>query len=401
MKQHWKKNTLLFLSSQTISLFGSSLVQYAITWHITLKTQSGLMMAISIICGFLPMFFISPFAGVWADRYNRKMIIILSDSLIAISTLALVILFSQGNDALWLLFVASAIRSIGSSFQTPAISAFLPQLVPEDKLVKVNAANGSIQALVMLASPMLSGALLTVASIERIFLIDVITAIIAIVFLVFIKAEIHAKALEKQTTSYFTDMKEGIIYIRNHPFIKNFLIFCAIFMILASPVAFLTPIQVTRTYGEDVWRLTTIEITFSIGMMLGGLIMATWGGFKNKIYSMTLACMVVGLCTFLLGVIPNFIIYSALMGVFGASMPLFNTPSTVLLQEKVEEGYLGRVFSVMSMISSIMMPLGMLVFGPVADIIKIEWLLIGTGVLLFILSFYLVGNKALLEAGKA
>lgn len=401
MKQHWKKNTLLFLSSQTISLFGSSLVQYAITWHITLKTQSGLMMAISIICGFLPMFFISPFAGVWADRYNRKMIIILSDSLIAISTLALVILFSQGNDALWLLFVASAIRSIGSSFQTPAISAFLPQLVPEDKLVKVNAANGSIQALVMLASPMLSGALLTVASIERIFLIDVITAIIAIVFLVFIKAEIHAKALEKQTTSYFTDMKEGIIYIRNHPFIKNFLIFCAIFMILASPVAFLTPIQVTRTYGEDVWRLTTIEITFSIGMMLGGLIMATWGGFKNKIYSMTLACMVVGLCTFLLGVIPNFIIYSALMGVFGASMPLFNTPSTVLLQEKVEEGYLGRVFSVMSMISSIMMPLGMLVFGPVADIIKIEWLLIGTGVLLFILSFYLVASKALLEAGKA
>nr|AMP56336.1 MFS_1 [uncultured bacterium] len=400
MKQHWKKNTLLFLSSQTISLFGSSLVQYAITWHITLKTQSGLMMAISIICGFLPMFFISPFAGVWADRYNRKMIIILSDSLIAISTLALVILFSQGNDALWLLFVASAIRSIGSSFQTPAISAFLPQLVPEDKLVKVNAANGSIQALVMLASPMLSGALLTVASIERIFLIDVITAIIAIVFLVFIKAEIHAKALEKQTTSYFTDMKEGIIYIRNHPFIKNFLIFCAIFMILASPVAFLTPIQVTRTYGEDVWRLTTIEITFSIGMMLGGLIMATWGGFKNKIYSMTLACMVVGLCTFLLGVIPNFIIYSALMGIFGASMPLFNTPSTVLLQEKVEEGYLGRVFSVMSMISSIMMPLGMLVFGPVADIIKIEWLLIGTGVLLFILSFYLVGSKTLLEAGK-
>lgn len=103
--RNYKRDTFLFLSGQTISLFGSSLVQYAIMWHITLETKSGLMMTIFIICGFLPTFFLSPFAGVWADRYNRKMIIILADAFIAIVTLVLAILFMNGYDDLWLLFL--------------------------------------------------------------------------------------------------------------------------------------------------------------------------------------------------------------------------------------------------------------------------------------------------------
>lgn len=149
MNKNWKKNIFLFLASQTISLFGSSLVQYAIMWHITLKTQSGVMMTIAIICGFVPTLFLSPFAGVWADRYNRKTLIMLSDSMIALSTLVLAIVFLMGYDSLWMLFVASAIRALGAAVQMPAVGAFLPQLVPEDKLTKVNATNGSIQAMVM------------------------------------------------------------------------------------------------------------------------------------------------------------------------------------------------------------------------------------------------------------
>ncbi|EQB89501.1 hypothetical protein M918_03025 [Clostridium sp. BL8] len=174
MKTNWKKNTLLFLLSQTISLFGSSLVQYAILWYITLNTKSGAMMTISIICGFLPTFFLSPFAGVWADRYNRKTLIMLSDSFIALSTLLLAILFLMGYESMGLLFVMSALRSIGTGIQTPAIGAFLPQIVPEDKLTKVNGINGSVQSMVMLVSPMISGALLSMASIESIFFIDVV-----------------------------------------------------------------------------------------------------------------------------------------------------------------------------------------------------------------------------------
>lgn len=401
MKNNWKKNIVLFILSQTISLFGSSLVQYAILWYITLSTKSGLMLTISIICGFLPTFFLSPFAGVWADRYNRKMLIMLSDTFIAVTTLILAILFLMGYESMGLLFVMSALRAVGTGIQTPAIGAFLPQIVPEDQLTKVNGINGSIQSMVMLISPMLSGALLSFASIKVIFFIDVVTASIAVlVMLFFLKVPTHAKAKGPQEVSYLKDLRDGITYIKEHTYVKKFFIFCAFFFFLVAPVAFLTPLQVVRSFGDDVWRLTTIEITFSLGMMLGGLVMAYWGGFKNKVHTMTLSSLIIGICTLALGIVQIFWLYLFIMAVIGVSLPLFNTPSTVLLQEKVDPNFLGRVFGVLGMISSSMMPLGMLVFGPMSDVIKIEWMLIGTGVLLFIQSFFLINSKDLVEAGK-
>lgn len=402
MNKNWEKNIMIFLASQTISLFGTSLVQYAIIWFITLKTQSGIMMTISIVSGFLPIFFLSPLAGVWADRYNRKILIILSDSFIAMSTFILAILFLLGYDKVWLLFVISAIRALGTAVQTPAIGAFIPQLIPENKLTKINAVNGSIQSIVMLISPMVSGALLTITKIEIIFFIDVVTAAAAIFMLVlFLHVPAHNKALRKQTNSYFIDMKKGITYIKNHEYIKKFFLFCIGFFFLSAPAAFLTPLQVSRSFGNDVWRLTSIEIAFSSGMILGGIVMAYWGGFKNRIYTMTLSSFLIGACTFFLGVTPNFVLYLIFMGLVGIAIPLFNTPSMVLLQEKVQEDFLGRVFGVLTMISSSMMPLGMLIFGPVSDMIKIEWLLIGTGIFMFIQSFFLISSKILIENGES
>ncbi|WP_312097089.1 MFS transporter [Niallia sp.] len=400
-KENWYRNIVLFLSSQTISLFGSSLVQYAIMWHITLTTESGLMMTLFILCGFLPTFILSPVAGVWADRYNRKMLIMLSDGLIAFATLILAILFLMGYDAIWLLFVMAAVRAFGTGIQTPSVGAILPQIVPKDKLTKVNGVNGSIQAIIMFVSPMVSAALLTLASIETIFFIDVVTAAIAIfTLLAFLKIPAHQKATEEQSTSYFSDFKEGLKYVNNHAFLKKFFLFFAIFFVLMAPAAFLTPLQVTRSFGDDVWRLTAIEIAFSLGMMVGGGVIASWGGFENKIKTMTLASIIMGVCTFALGIIPFFWIYLAFMALFGVAMPIFNTPTTVLLQEKIEEGFLGRVFGVMGMISTSMMPIGMLIFGPIADFIKIEWLLLGTGVFIIILSIFLGRDKVLIEAGK-
>ena len=402
MNESWKKKIILFLTCQTISLFGSALVQHAIGWYVALKTQSGVMMTIAIICGFLPTFFLSPFAGVWADRYNRKMLIILADSLIAISTLVVAILFFMGHESLWLLFVVSAVRALGTAVQIPAVGAFIPQLVPTEQLTKVNAINSSVQSIIMLAAPMISGVLLTMASMKVIFLVDVITAAVAVLtLLLFLHVPAHMKALEKQTTSYYSDMHAGYTYIKNHGFVKQIFMFCGIFFLAAVPVAFLTPLQVTRSFGNDVWRLTAIEIVFSGGMMLGGILMASWGGFKNKIHTMVVSTLIIGVGTLALGVIPNFWIYLIFMTLIGVSMPIFNTPFTVLLQQKVEADFLGRVFGVLGMISSIMMPLGMLVFGPASDLIKIEWLLIGTGAMMFIQGLFMLGNKVLLEAGKA
>lgn len=396
----WRRKIILFLVSQTISLFGSSLVQYAIMWYITLYTQSGVMMMISIICGFLPTFFVSPLAGVWADRFNRKRLIIISDSFIAIATLVLAVLFLLGYDSLWLMFVVSAIRSVGTGIQTPAVGAILPQIVPEDKLTKVNATNGSIQSLVMLVSPMASGALLTIAPIEIIFFIDVVTAAIAVLIMIFlVHIPVHEKALHKQATSYLDDALVGIRYIRDHKFIKSMFVFFAAFFFMAAPVAFLTPLQTTRTFGNDVWRLTAIEIVFSIGTMAGGILLASWKGFKNKIHTMVFSSILIGLFTFALGITPIFWLYLVFMAVVGLAIPLFNTPAMVLLQEKVENDFLGRVFGVLGMISSIMMPVGMLVFGPLADVIEIELMLIVTGIVMLLIGFALLFNRAIVAEG--
>ena len=399
--ESWKKNIILFLTSQTISLFGSSLVQYAILWYITLETQSGVMMTISIICGFLPTLFLSPFAGVWADRYNRKTLIMLADGFIAASTLIVAIVFLAGYDHIWLLFAVSAVRSLGTAIQMPAVGAYIPQLVPVEMLTKVNAANASIQSTVFLVSPMVAAALLTVSTIEWIFMIDVVTATLAImVLLFFLHVPAHAKAQQQQTMSYFSDLKEGFAYIGRHNYIKGLFIFCGVFFLLLAPASFLTPLQVTRTFGADVWRLTAIEVLFSLGMIGGGLLMAAWGGFRNRVHTMTGATLVFGGCTLALGLVPNFWVYLAFMGLAGISIPFFNTPFTVLLQEKVDPDILGRVFGVLSMISSSMMPLGMLFFGPLADRMVIEKMLVITGVLICIEGLLLGLSRVMVEAGE-
>lgn len=401
MSINWKKNVALFLTSQSISMLGSSLVQYAMMWYITLETKSGSMMTVFILCGFVPTFFLSPFAGVWADRYNRKILIALSDSVIALVTLFLAIVFLSGYKAAWLIFVISAVRALGSAVQSPSVGAFLPQITPQEKLTAVNGTNASIQSIIMLISPIVSGALLSVAPIEIIFFIDVVTAIIGVgTLLLFLHVPPHTKALEKQETHYLADLKLGFQYIFHHKFVRSLFLFFAAFTFFAAPVAFLTPLQVTRSFGSDVWRLTAIEIAFSVGMTLGGAAMASWGGFRNRMHSMALSGVLIGTGTLVLGVVTNFPVYLLFMGLVGAAMPLFNTPATVLLQEKVEPDYMGRVFGVLTMITSSAMPLGMLLFGPMSDAVKIEWMLIVTGIIILIEGILLTRSKVMMQAGE-
>lgn len=397
----WLRNIILFLSSQTISLFGSSLVQYAMMWHITLTTESGSMMTLYIICGFIPTFLLSPFAGVWADRFNRKQLIIAADAMIAAATLILALLFMNGYNDMWLLFAMAAVRALGAAVQTPAVGAILPQIVPREQLTSVNGVNSSVQGVIMFVSPMVSAALLGSIRLEYIFMIDVITALTAIATLLLLKITTHQKATEAQTTSYLEDFLLGVKYVMQNQFLKVFFVFLASFNLLMGPAAFLTPLQVTRNYGEDVWRLSAIEIAFSVGMMGGGLAIASWKGFSNRIKTVGLGCIIMSLSTIGLGVAPTFWLLLLSMALFGVAMPVFNTPATVLLQENVAESYLGRVFGVLSMISTSMMPIGMLVFGPLADYVEIEWLLLSSGTVLLALSILLMRHPILLKIGAA
>lgn len=392
---NWKTKIVLFLTAQTISLFGSSLVQYAIIWYITLTTSSGMMLTISTVCGFLPQIAISLFAGVWIDRYNRKKMIMLSDGIIAFATFILAILFVVGYKSIWLLFIVLLIRSAGTGIQTPAVNALIPQIVPKDNLMKVNGVNSSITSLIMFLSPAASGAILSIASIEATFFIDVMTAVIGIgiMFMIQVPAYINKGNMQKSNVQ---GIKEGFAYLKENVFIKRLLVLLIIVMILASPAAFLTPLMVSRSFGAEMWRLTASEMTFSAGAAVGGILIAAWGGFRNRMHTTALACALYGLLMVGLGIAPIFVVYLLFNFLIGITMPCFNTPITVLLQEEVEPSMHGRVFSLVQISNSCALPLGMIIFGPLADIVQVESLLIYAGTFVLLCAFYIFFNKRLI-----
>ena len=401
-QRSWKRNVAFYLSSQIISLFGSMLVQCVMAWYITLETQSGLMLTIAILCGFLPTFLISPFAGVWADRLDRKKLMIYADALVAVSTLGLAAAFLLGYRDVWLIFAVMAVRGLGQGIQLPAVNAFIPQLVPQDRLMRVNSISSAAQSAMMLLSPALATGLLAFVPLGAIFLVDVVTAIAAIVILAFF---VHAEAEKRQTArqagaGYFHDLRLGLNYIARHRVVAALFLFNGAMTIMAAPIAMLSPLHVTRLFGADAWRLAAVDIGFSAGMLLGGLALMSWGGFKNRHSTITLGAYIFAVSTVIFGFLNSFWPFIAFMVVVGTAMPMFSTPFVTLLQEIVEPDYLGRVFSFSTMMGSLAMPAGLLVFGPLADVVGLGILFILTGAVQVVLSILFTLNKPIRAAGQ-
>lgn len=218
--KNWEKQIATFMASQTVSLLGSSLVMYAIMWHITLTTQSGIMMTIMVLTTFIPTLLLTPFAGVWADRLNRKMLMIVADLGIALVTLIVAILFIFGIRDLYILFIVSIVRAFGQAVHQPSVAAVYPQIVPQDKLIKVQGIAQGIQSASMIAMPLLAGLLLAILPLEYILFIDVFTAAIAVILLVFVvKIPRHQGENDSQVIDYFGDIKNGINYAFKHKFV--------------------------------------------------------------------------------------------------------------------------------------------------------------------------------------
>lgn len=383
--QNNSKQIALFLTAQTISLFGSSLVQYAIIWYIALSTGSGAMMTIATLSGFLPQIFLSFFAGVWIDRYDRKKIIMLSDSLIAVATLAVALCFLAGYTNVWLLFAALVIRSAGTGVQNPAVNAFIPQITPASRLMRVNGIYNTINALMMFLPPAISALILTFASLESVFFIDVFTAVIGVWITSFIRAKPY-KSEGEDLSGYLHQLKQGLTYLKNHTFIRRLLVYQFAVMFLISPAAFLTVLLVSRTFGPEMWRLSLNEITFGGGAILGGALFTWWNGFKEKIHTTLVTGFLYGILMLAMGLTPFFIPYLVINLIIGVLLPFYNTPITVLLQERVSANMHGRVFAFMNIVISSALPLGMVAFGPLADVLSVQHILIGCGLFLGLLS---------------
>lgn len=396
---HWKKNISYFIAGQSISLFGSMLVQYAIMWHITLTTRSGIMMTLAVLAGFIPSLFLSPFAGVWADRFNRKNLIIIADAFVALVTLLTALAYYGGYGSITLLLLVSAFRSLGSAVHQPSVQSFIPELIPEDKLMKVQGINSGLQSSLMIVAPVIAAALLASVPLFFIFFIDLITAVIGIFTLIFKVHYSQTSTLNNGKVEYFNDIKLGINYIKQHNFLIPFFIFTALVLFFVAPMAFLSTLQTIFKFGPEEWRLSMIEVAFASGMMIGGFSIASWEGFKNRIHTMSLSLIIMGSASVVLSLSTWFPIYLMAMFVIGLSLTYYNSPAYVLIQEKVEPNYLGRVFSVMTMISSSMMPIGMMIFGPLSEVLTIDSIVIFSGSMMMLITFGFLFNKRLVNAG--
>ena len=374
----WRRPVALFLTGQSVSLFGSMLVQYAVMWYLTLTTKDGGVLALSTLFGFGPQAVISIFGGVWADRHNRKWLIMGADAAIAVATLGLALFMLAGNTELWLIFAVLAVRSTGAGIQTPAVAALVPQLVPDEHLLRINGLNQSIQAGMMLIAPAVAAALYATLPIEMIFFVDVSTALVGIGLLALIPV---AKVPRPEgSPSYLTDLIEGIRYAHGHHLVRWLLGLNAVVMVLAGAPSFLTPLMVARSFGDEVWKLTGLELSFSIGMLIAGATIGWWGDKLNRLALILLASAAFGVLGIGMGLSTNlWVLYLFMFGI-GIAVPAFTTPMTTALQQSVEPETQGRVFGFFGIVTSVAMPLGMALFGPLSNVYSVEVVLIGTGI---------------------
>ena len=383
----WQKRILLFLTSQCITLFGSTLVQMAIVWYATMQTASGVWVAAFTVGSYLPQFLISFIGGVWADRYHRKKLIIGADMLIAFATFIMVLAIphiSSEPALLGGLLVMSVVRSFGAGIQTPAVNAVIPQLVPAQQLMRYNGINATMQSVVNFAAPAAAGAVFAVSTLRTTLMIDIVTAVLGTGLL-------SCLVLPKQDTSFeksgvLSDMKIGVRYAFSDRGIGKLLIIYGLFTFFCVPAGYLAGLLVRRVFGDTYWYLTAVEVVGFAGMMAGGVAMSTWGGFRSREKTLAAGLLAFGSFAIGMGFSKNFILYPGLMAFYGVALTMVQTAITTMLQERTDTSMQGRVFGLLGTMYAGFLPLGMAVFGPLADILPLQWIMIGSGIALILIA---------------
>lgn len=399
----WVKHVILFLVSQAITLFGSAIVQMAMIWHVALDTSSGLWVTLLTLSAYLPQMIISFFSGAWADRLPRKKLIVAADLGIAGATLvlALAMISGRSTEILPFIILVSIIRSLGSGIQTPAVNALLPQLVPEEHLIRLNSLNSSVQSVVQFAAPLAAGVMLRFGPISNILLVDVVTAVIGVAILMFVKVSVPAAGQEEQPEQLLTEIKAGIRYVLHDKQIFRILLTFGIFIFFSVPSGFLAVLMIERTFGAAIHLLTIAEMAGFAGMVTGGLALGIWGGFKNRYKTLSVGLLGYAVCSVCLGLAGDFRLFSMMLFLISVAIPVVQSSAMTLLQENTEPAVLGRVFGLMNVMYTGFMPLGMAVFGPLADFIRIQSMVIAcSGILLLLALTAMAVSTKEIRAGK-
>ncbi|MEM7114120.1 MAG: MFS transporter [Chloroflexota bacterium] len=385
---------------QAISLLGSQLVQFALIWWLTETTGSAVVLATASLAGLLPQVLLGPFVGVLVDRWNRRWTMFLADSGVMLATIVLAVLFWLDVAQLWHVFLILFVRAVAGAFHWPAMMSSTSLMVPDEHLTRIQGLNQTLNGGLNIASAPLGALLVSLLPLQAILAIDAITAVFAIVPLLFVHVPQPEKQdnLEGETAvsplaTFRQELVSGLRYVRGWPALFILMGIAMIVNFLVTPAFALVPLLVTNYFEGGAYHLSVLNVGFGIGTICGGALLGAWGGFKNRMATSLSAGIGFAISLLLIGFTPVALFWLAAVGMFlnGFMNSLLNGPIMAIVQSVVAPKMQGRVFTLLISVSAGMSPLGLLIAGPLADVLGVRsWFFLGgaTMLLISITSFF-------------
>ncbi len=370
INKKWRSQFVIVALGQAVSMLGSHGVQFALIWWLAEKTSSPLMLGISGIVAYLPMSLFSPIAGIAADRYNRKFISIFSDMTMGMIALIYAVLLFFLDLPVWTVFVMLCVRGIGSTFQQPAIQSIIPQLVPKDQLVKTNGWMQLLNSGSFLLGPVIGASLYAIFPMSVVLMSDVVGAILASVALAVVKIPKLEKT-ENEKQRFVTEIKEGLQVFREDKKLFYIVIAEALCMFFYAPLSSFYPLMTSDYFDLSAMYGSAVELSFAIGMMVSSLLFSSVLKVERKIRVSFIGLLGMGIASVICRVIPpvyiGWFFFAASCICLGAAGNVHTIPLTAYIQETVAPKKMGRAFSVLTLISSVTMPVGLLFSSPIAE----------------------------------
>ena len=400
----WAPRFFAIWTGQAFSLLGSMLVQFALVWWLTQTTGSATVLAMATLVAVLPGIVIGPFAGALVDRWNRRLIMIVADSLIALVTLGLIFLYATGRMQVWHVYVAMFLRAALGGFHWPAMQSSTSLMVPKEHLARVAGLNQTMMGVMNIISPPLGALLLSVLPLGKVLAVDVVTAGLAVLPLLFIaipqpERSTGAAVPGAARASVWADLRAGLRYVAGWPGLLAILVMAMAINFVVNPAFSLMPILVTKYFGLGALQLGWLESVWGIGVVVGGLVLSVWGGFKRRVVTSLLGIIGMGIGTLIVGLSPVGAFTMALLGmlVAGFMNPIVNGPFMAVMQSSVAPEMQGRVFSLIQSASLAMMPLSLLIAGPIADRLGVRVWYVAGGVLCIIIGLVAFAVPAIMQ----
>ena len=367
------RSYLFFWAGQLISLFGSSIAGFVIIWWITWETKSTIFLSIASFAGFAPMVLLTPIAGVYADRWNRKALIGIVDFLQALATVILILLFWWNIASVWHVIGLSVVRAVFGAFHSPAVSALIPLMVPRDKLSRINGLNYLLSGAVNLIGPLVAAPLLEIWRIYEILWIDAGTFIVALIPLLMIAIPSVRKKQEesKDKPSFRKEFVEGLAFVKSRKGLLALIVLATVLNFLIMPMNTLYPYFIMVDHLGDASNVAFVVAFFQGGMLAGGLLMSVKKEFKRRMTLMTSVLYVQCLGYAMAALTPTGAFWFMAIGalIMGSTFPVGNVLIQTIIQTIVPVEIFGRVNSVMISLANVASPAGMVLSGLMAELI--------------------------------